>query len=392
MLTTQQTDEQLRVKATLAVKIAALGLNASFVDPISVGPIVSTYRFLPQGSTKVSHLEAIAQDFALALGVEDVMVKRMPGEVAVGIFVPNVTRKYVNWRDMCAQLVCDYEIPLLLGVDHLGKTVMEDLTLMPHLLIAGSTGGGKSTLLNSLIATIMYNCSASDIQFVIVDLKQVEFGHFIGSKHLMFDPATSIYQALERMQYLIDEMEKRLKTFAKGGYRNILEYNNSKQVSSQQLHSGESYSSTNSSRTRTSLPYIVVVFDELASLLLDSRKEGDEDSPQRGSSLGKIAQGKLQQLAEKARATGIHIIAATQRSSVKVVEGNIKANFPARLTFRLPSQADSHTILGTGGAEHLLARGDMLFSSPNKPGLSRVHAPLASLEDLKACVEFSSRR
>jgi S-DNA-T family DNA segregation ATPase FtsK/SpoIIIE len=370
-ITEAKTDEQLRVSSTLALKIASLGLNAKFVDPISVGPIVSTYRFLPQGSTKVSHLEAIAQDFALALGVEDVMVKRMPGEVAVGIFVPNVTRKYVNWRDMCAQLVCDYEIPLLLGVDHLGKIVMEDLTLMPHLLIAGSTGGGKSTLLNSLIATVMYNCSSNDIQFVIVDLKQVEFGHFIGSKHLMFEPAVTIYQALERMQYLIDEMERRLRDFAKQGHRNILEYN---------------------AKASAKKPYLVVVFDELASLLCDSRKEGDEDSPQRGPSLGKIAQSKLSQLAEKARATGIHIIAATQRSSVKVVEGNIKANFPARLTFRLPSQADSHTILGTSGAEHLLARGDMLFSSPNRPGLARVHAPLASIEDIKACVEFSSHK
>jgi len=368
--TSQQTDEQLRVTATLAMKIASLGLNAKFVDPISVGPIISTYRFLPQGSTKVSHLEAIAQDFALALGVEDVMVKRMPGEVAVGVFVPNRERKYVNWRDIVGQLVCDYEIPLLLGVDHLGKIVMEDLTLMPHLLIAGSTGGGKSTLLNSIITTIMYNCSANEIQFVIVDLKQVEFGHFIGSKHLLFEPATSIYQALERMQWTIDEMEARLKRYPREGHRNILENNNT-------------YKNAKD-------PYIVIVFDELASLLLDSRKE-DEES-RRGPSLGKIAEGKLQQLAEKARATGIHIIAATQRSSVKVVEGNIKANFPARLTFRLPSEADSRTILGQSGAEHLLARGDMLFINPNKPGISRIHAPLASIEDIKACIEFSSRR
>ncbi len=377
MSTSTLTDEQLHVSATLALKIASLGLTAKFVEPVSDGPIVSTYRFLPTGNTKVSHLEAIAQDFALALGVEDVMVKRMPGEVAVGIFVPNKERRYVQWRDIVGQLVCDYEIPLLLGVDHLGKVVIEDLTLMPHLLIAGSTGGGKSTLLNSLIASIIYNCD--HIQFVIVDLKQVEFGHFVGARHLLFPPATSIYQALEKMQYLIDEMERRLKLFAKHGHRNILEYNHA--VYRPDWHFAHG----------ATLPYIVVVFDELASLLCDSRKEGSDDEPKRGPSLGKIAEGKLQQLAEKARATGIHIIAATQRSSVKVVEGNIKANFPARLTFRLPSEADSRTILGTGGAEHLLARGDMLFSSPNRPGLTRVHAPLASLEDIKACLEFKAR-
>lgn len=372
--TQQLTDEQLRVSATLAMKIASLGLSAKFVDNISVGPIVSTYRFLPQGTTKVSHLEAIAQDFALALGVEDVMVKRMPGEVAVGIFVPNAERKYVQWRNLCGSAVTDptCQIPLLLGVDHLGKVVVEDLTLMPHLLIAGSTGGGKSTLLCSLIATLIYSRKVEEIQFMLIDLKQVEFNHFIGAKHLLFDPAYNVYQALERMEYLIDEMERRLKAFAKQGHRNILEYN---------------------SKATTKIPYIVVVFDELASLLLDSRRQGEQDEgPKRGPSLGKIAEGKLQQLAEKARATGIHIIAATQRSSVKVVEGNIKANFPARLTFRLPSEADSRTILGTSGAEHLLSRGDMLFSNPNKPGLQRIHAPLASIEDIKACVEFASRR
>lgn len=375
-LTQQLTNEQLSVVATLSLKMSSLGVNAKLVEPISVGPIVSTYRFLPQGTTKVSHLEAIAQDFALALGVEDILVKRMPGEVAVGIFVPNKERKYVNWRDVCSvphrQPFDDAWIPLMLGVNQVGAYVVEDLTEMPHLLITGSTGSGKSTLMSSLIATLIYNMSPSEIQFVLVDLKQVEFNHFIGAKHLLFEPATSVYQALERMQYLIDEMERRLKSFAKLGHRNILEYNTKMSIK---------------------IPYIVVMFDELASLLLDSRKQGrEEEEPQRGPSLGKIAQGKLSQLAEKARATGIHIIAATQRSSVKVVEGNIKANFPARLTFRLPSEVDSRTILGTGGAEHLLARGDMLFSSPNKPGLTRIHAPLASIEDIKACVEFASRR
>jgi S-DNA-T family DNA segregation ATPase FtsK/SpoIIIE len=252
---------------------------------------------------------------------------------------------------------------------------------MPHLLISGSTGSGKSTLLNSLIASIVFDHRPDEVQFVIIDLKQVEFTHYTGCKHLAFEPATSIYQALERMQYLIDEMERRLKTFAKHGYRNILEYNTAQQR-------------LNNITQTAPLPYYVVVFDELASLLLDSRRRGEEeaDSEARGPSLGKIAQGKLSQLAEKARATGIHLIAATQRSSVKVVEGNIKANFPARLTFRLPSEADSRTILGTSGAEHLLARGDMLFSNPNRPGLSRIHAPIASLEDIRACVEFASRR
>jgi S-DNA-T family DNA segregation ATPase FtsK/SpoIIIE len=391
MTTTTQTEEQKAVTIVLAHKIASLGLNATFVEPISVGPILSVYRFMPKGSTKVSSLEALSQDFALALGVEDVMVKRMPGEVAVGIFVPNKERKYVQWRDICGVPPNRAIIPLVMGVDHLGNKVLEDLTLFPHLLVAGSTGGGKSTFLNSLIATWIYNNSPDDIQIILIDLKQVEFNHFVGARHLLFEPAYNVYQALERMQWAIDEMEGRLKKFAKCGARNILEYNNRIQTST---------GSTDTSRTRTSvalqanakIAYIVIVFDELASLLLDSRKEGENEGETRGPSLGKIAQGKLSQLAEKARATGIHIIAATQRSSVKVVEGNIKANFPARLTFRLPSEADSRTILGTSGAEHLLSRGDMLFSNPNRPGLARIHAPLASIQDIKAAVEYSTRR
>jgi len=375
---TTQTDEQRAISIVIAHKLASLNLNATFVEPVSVGPIVSVYRFLPHSTTKVSHIESLSQDFALALGVEDVLVKRMPGEVAVGIFVPNRERKYVQWRDVCHIPTIDsllggkrlWQVPLILGVDHLGKIVAEDLTLFPHLLIAGSTGGGKSTLLNSLIATLIYNLPPDEVQFVLVDLKQVEFNHFVGAKHLLFEPAHNVYQALERMQWCIEEMEGRLKKFAKIGARNILEFNGTHQDGR--------------------LAYIVIVFDELASLLLDSRKEDEEEK--RGPSLGRIAQAKLSQLAEKARATGIHIIAATQRSSVKVVEGNIKANFPARLTFRLPSQADSMTILGTSGAEHLLSRGDMLFVNPNRAGIQRIHAPLASIEDIRAAVEYSTRR
>jgi len=366
------TNHQQSTSAAIALKLAELGLSAKFVPPVSEGPIVSVYRFTPQGSTRVSHIEALAQDFAIALGVEDVFVKRMPGESSVGIFVPNPERKWILWRDEVGQVKLLAEgrqqIPLFLGVDYLGRYVVEDLTLFPHLLIAGSTGGGKSTLLSSLIATLIYNCPSSELRFVLIDLKGVEFGHFIGASHLSFDPATTIYSALERLDYCIEEMSRRLKLFAHGGHRNILEYN--------QAHK------------ETRLPYIIVVIDELASLLCDTRKQ-EED---RGPSLGKITQGKLQQLAEKARATGIHIIAATQRSSVKIVEGNIKANFPARITFRLPSEADSRTVIGTGGAEHLLSRGDMLFINPNKPGLHRIHAPLASIEDVKACVEFAGRK
>jgi S-DNA-T family DNA segregation ATPase FtsK/SpoIIIE len=180
-------------------------------------------------------------------------------------------------------------------------------------------------------------------------------------------------------------MDDRLAKFSKGGHRNILEYN-----------------STVGSTPRLKIPYILVVVDELADILLDSRKEPkakkdefgglSEGDPNKGSTIGKTASRKLAKLAQKARASGIHILASTQRPSVKLLEGDIKSNFPARLSFRLPSEADSRTILGFGGAEHLLSRGDMLFVNPNKPGIARIHAPLSTIDDIKAAIEFASRR
>ncbi len=385
MTVTIQTDEQRAVSASLALKIAQLGFSAKFVEPISVGPIVSVYRFLPQGATRVSNLEGLAQDFAVTLSVEDVFVKRMPGEAAVGIFVPNRERKWIYWRDVVGK-PSNAKIPLLLGVDYLGNLVVEDLTLFPHLLLAGSTGSGKSTLLSSIIVGIVYSVNSSDIKFVLSDTKGVEFGHLIGAPHLLFEPASSVYQTLERFDWLIEEMNDRLKEIGKYGFRNILELNASRESLRQARR--EDARSPSEALPKNRLPYIVVVIDELADLLSDRRRANEE----RGPSIGKIAEAKLSQLAQKARATGIHIIASTQRPSVKLVEGNIKANFPARLSFRLPSEADSRTVLGTSGAEHLLSRGDMLFINPNKPGLQRIHAPLAEIKDIQAAVEYATRR
>ena len=372
------TNEQLSVSAAIAFKLASLGLSAKFVEPVSQGPIVTVYRFQPQGSTRVSQIESLAQDFAVTLGVEEVFVKRMPGETAIGIAVPNRERNWVQWRNIVGTINTrnwilsdtkgvEFQIPLLLGIDQVGECIIEDLTLMPHLLLAGSTGSGKSTLLNSIIASLIYGYSPTCIRFIMSDTKGVEFLHFTGAPHLLYNPCTSVYQTAERLTWLISEMELRLKKYPQYNARNILEYN---------------------SKSPSKLPYIVVIIDELADLLQDKRKQ-DEES--RGPSIGKIIEAKLCHLAQKARASGIHIIASTQRPSVKLIEGNIKANFPARLTFRLPSEADSRTVLGTSGAEHLLSRGDMLFINPNKPGLQRIHAPIASIEDIKAAVEYSVR-
>jgi DNA segregation ATPase FtsK/SpoIIIE, S-DNA-T family len=387
MLTTQGktplTDEQLATLAILQVKLASLGVEGHFMPEVSEGPIVTLYRFVPENATRVSLVERIYQDLAIALKAETVQIKRIPGEAAIGIYVPNKTKKIILFRDSVGPVWDAYtnkgsRIPLMFGIDHMGNFVVEDLPTLPHLLIAGATGSGKSTFLNSILAGLIYTVPSSRLKLVLSDIKQVEFTNFVGTPHLLYPVSTSIPETLDHMTWIIDEVNKRLTTLAAAHCQNILQFN--------------------STGTRTSMPYIVFVIDELAEILMDKSNEEQEIPDGKGGTKikltqrGKLAEYRLSIIAQKARATGVHIIAATQRPSVKVVEGNIKANFPARVSFRLPSEADSRTILGTGGAEQLLSQGDMLYLSPNTPAIRRLHAPLASIEDIRAAVEVACRR
>jgi DNA segregation ATPase FtsK/SpoIIIE, S-DNA-T family len=361
------TEEQLDVVAKITIKLAELRYEANFIPPVSKGPLISVYRFLPTNQTRVSNLEGLATDFAVLLGVEDVFVKRLPGESAVGIFVPNRERTLVKFLDCISNAWRqrnETKCPLNLGVDYLGQPSVVDLVELPHLLIAGSTGSGKSTLLSSIIASLIYCVPAERVQIILSDTKNVEFGHFVGAPHLLFEPATSVYQTLERLDWVIDEMEDRLKLIGKAGFRNIHEYNDKDNL-------------------KGPLPFIVIIIDELADLMMfKGSKKGES----------KISEEKISKIVQKSRAAGIYFIAATQRPSVNIVAGSIKANFPARLTFRLPSEFDSRTVINTTGAEHLLSQGDMLFVNPNKPGLQRLHAPYARIEDIKACVDAAARK
>lgn len=369
---TPLSDEQLDVICKITAKFTDLRLEAQFVPPVDVGPIVSVYRYLPTGATRVSHLEGMAADFAVTLGVEDVFCKRLPGESSVGIFVPNKQRKTVSFLDTIQnvwKVRDEQKIPLNFGVDYLGKPYVVDLVDLPHLLVCGSTGSGKSTLLDSIVASLTYSVASDKLRLVLSDTKNVEFTHFAGLPHLLYPTATTVLSTLERLEWLNDEMESRLKKIGAAGFRNVHEYN----VAMTRIHN--------------KLPLIVFIIDELADIL-SSREKHDEDKVL----LGKIAEHKLAALVQKSRAAGVYVIAGTQRPSVNIVSGSIKANFPARLTFRLPSETDSRTVLGTGGAEHLLSQGDMLYVSPNKPGLSRLHAPYASISDIKAAVEAISRK
>lgn len=360
-------DAQFKTIAAITMKLAQLGLEVSFVEPITTGPLITTYRFTPRSAAKVSQITACAQDLALTLSVEDVLVRRLPGEAVIGVSVPNAHRTIVNWRDCLAEPSPDLLIPLNLGVDSEGKRYVDDLAKCPHLLIAGTTGSGKSTLLHGVIASLMYWRRPEQVQLLLSDTKNVEFGHFIGAPHLLYEPATTMYRTWELMDWLIDEMERRLKIIGARGCRNIMDYN-------KPLRLGV----TAPTSTFQELSYIVLIIDELADIL-----GGDK----RGEA--KIANAKLGRIVQKSRAAGVHVIAATQRPSVNIVIGSIKSNFPARLTFRLPSDADSRTVIGTGGADHLLQQGDMLYSGPSANGLKRLHASYATIDDIKQCVSVS---
>jgi len=390
MLNTKTTDpsakldeKHLAVLATLQVKLASLGVEGHFLPSVSEGPVVTLYRFVPQNATRVSLVERVAPDLAIALGAECVQVKRLPGESAVGIYVPNKDKKPVRFRDVVGNVWDAYNnrtqhIPILFGIDHMGTVVVEDLPLLPHLLVAGSTNSGKSTLLNSILASLIYTVPATRLKLVLSDVKQVEFTNFAGTPHLLYPISTSIPETLEHLHWINDEINRRLSLLAKASCQNILQYITQ--------HSSEK------------MPYILLIIDELAEILMDKSNEEQEIPDGKGGTKikliarGKLAEHRLGLIAQKARATGVHIIAATQRPSVKVVEGNIKANFPARVSFRLPSEADSRTILNTSGAEQLLSQGDMLFVSPNSPAIRRLHAPLASIEDIRAAVDVACRR
>jgi S-DNA-T family DNA segregation ATPase FtsK/SpoIIIE len=364
------TPDQLGTIAKLQLKLSNLKIDGHFLPEVSVGPIVTLYKFLPSNMTRVSHIENLADDMAISLGVEAVQISRLHD--SIGIFVPNKERKVLEFKESVGAVwTSKAKLPILLGMDHLGKTVVEDLTMLPHLLIAGSTGGGKSTLLNSIISSLMYCKSPSELKLVLCDTKQVEFTHFQKAPHLLYPVATTVKDVIYNLSDLVSDIDTRLGTLAKHSCQNIAQYH-------------ERFSSR--------MPYIILIIDELADILQDQTREYDQTTEKLGKAFGKQAEYLLGKIVQKARATGIHVIAATQRTSVKVVEGNIKANFPARITFRLPAEQDSRTILGCSGAEYLLAQGDMLFLSPNSPSIRRIHAPYARIEDIKAAVEMAASR
>jgi S-DNA-T family DNA segregation ATPase FtsK/SpoIIIE len=319
------------------------------------------YEFEPAPGIKVSRISNLADDLAMALSAVSIrIIAPIPGKAVVGIEIPNKSRQTVYLRDIIESEIfksSHSHLTLVLGTTIAGEPYVADLARMPHLLVAGATGSGKSVSLNSMICSILFKATPANVRFLMIDLKMLELSFYEGIPHLLLPVVTNPKNAKAALRWMTDEMERRYSMMAEKGVRNIEKYNQKMQ----KQEGGET------------LPYIIVVIDELADLMMVSPKEVEE---------------YIARLAQMARASGIHLILATQRPSVDVLTGIIKANFPARISCKVFSKVDSRTILDTNGAESLLGNGDMLFLSPGIGRLQRLHGPYVSEGEIKRVVEF----
>jgi S-DNA-T family DNA segregation ATPase FtsK/SpoIIIE len=339
------------------------------VTQINPGPVVTTYEFKPEAGVKYNRITNLVDDLCLAMEAESILIERIPGKSTVGIEVPNPQREIIRLREILeAEAFTDPKSPLTvaLGKEINGKLRVADLASMPHLLIAGSTGSGKSVAMNSLILSILFKSTPDEVKMILVDPKRLELGLYEGIPHLITPIITDPKVAANALRNSVKEMERRLKLLAEKGVRNIDQYN-------KLFEKPESLNLFEPESEHRRLPYIVIFIDELADLMMVDSSN---------------VEFSITRLAQMARAVGIHLVLATQRPSVDVITGLIKANFPARISFRVATKVDSRTILDTNGAEALLGKGDMLFSPPGSGRLVRVHSPLVTEAETAQVIEF----
>ncbi len=341
------------------------------ITQINPGPVVTTFEFKPEAGIKYSRITGLGEDLCLALRAESILIERIPGKSTVGIEVPNARRETIALRDVIESPEFSHsssKLALPLGKDLIGRIRAADLTQMPHLLIAGSTGTGKSVFINSLLMGMLYKSTPDELKLVLVDPKRLELGLYADIPHLYTPVVTDAKVAANVLRNATREMERRLKLLAQRSVRNIEQYNRT-------FEKGQSLSLFENAEEEEHrpLPYIVIVIDELADLMMVDTN-GVEES--------------ITRLAQMARAVGIHLILATQRPSVDVITGLIKANFPARISFRVASKVDSRTILDTNGSESLLGKGDMLYLPAGSSRLHRIHGPYVHENEVAAVCEF----
>jgi S-DNA-T family DNA segregation ATPase FtsK/SpoIIIE len=362
-------EELKRRAADLTEKFAEFDVMGA-VTQIHPGPVVTTYEFKPEAGIKYSRITSLVDDLCLAMKAESILIERVPGKSTVGIEVPNLHREIIHLREIVESsefAASPSRLTLCLGKDLTGKTKVGDLAQMPHLLIAGSTGSGKSVSINSMILSILYKSTPDEVKMIMIDPKRLELGLYDGIPHLYTPIVTEPKQAANVLRRATIEMETRLKKLAEHGVRNIDQYNKIFEPDSTL-----NLFDTNGERERP-LPYLVIVIDELADLMMVEPQNVEES---------------ITRLAQMARAVGIHLILATQRPSVDVITGLIKANLPSRISFRVASKVDSRTILDSNGAEALLGKGDMLFMPPGTSRLLRLHGPLVTEKEIGKVVDW----
>jgi S-DNA-T family DNA segregation ATPase FtsK/SpoIIIE len=338
------------------------------ITHINPGPVVTTYEMKPEAGVKYSRITSLSEDLCLAMKAESILIERMAGKSTVGIQVPNAERETIYLREVVESedfAGARSRLTLALGKDINGRIITADLATMPHLLIAGSTGSGKSVAINAMIMSLLFKATPEQVRLILVDPKRVELGNYDGVPHLYTPIITEPKLAAVALRNAVREMERRLKLLAEKSVRNIDQYN--------KLFSEDTPSLFEQDSEHKPLPYIVIILDELADLMMLDGKNVEES---------------ITRLAQMARAVGIHLILATQRPSVDVITGLIKANVPTRISFRVATKVDSRTILDANGAESLLGRGDMLFLAPGSARVQRVHAPLVTEKEIAQVVEF----
>jgi len=344
------------------------------VVAVRPGPVIIMIEFEPALGVKISKVTALADDLALALKALSIrIVAPVPGKAVIGIEIPNAKRQLVTMREILAHEVYRHSpsrLSIALGKDILGQPVVSDLAKMPHLLIAGATGTGKSVGLNAMIVSILYKANPDEVRFLMVDPKRIELSTYEGIPHLLHPVVINPKVATNALRWAVEEMERRYGLLSDLEVRNIESYN--AKLRKDRKHRKATIPADDD-EILPHLPYIVIVIDELADLMMVSARETEE---------------YLIRLAQKARAAGIHLILATQRPSVDVITGLIKANFPTRISFQVSSKVDSRTILDSAGAEKLLGLGDMLFLPPGTSRLKRIHGAYISEAEVKRVVDF----
>jgi len=345
---------------------------AGHVTQINPGPVVTTFEFKPEAGIKYTRITALGEDLCLALRAESILIERIPGKSTVGIEVPNSHRETIALRDVIESSEFAHspsKLTFPMGKDLIGRIRATDLTQMPHLLIAGATGTGKSVFINSLLMGLLYKATPDELKLVLVDPKRLELGLYADIPHLFTPVVTDPKVAAQVLRNSTREMERRLKLLAARGVRNIEQYNRT----FEKAQSLSLFDAAEGEEEHKPLPYLVIVIDELADLMMVDTN-GVEES--------------ITRLAQMARAVGIHLILATQRPSVDVITGLIKANFPARVSFRVASKVDSRTILDANGSESLLGKGDMLYLPAGSSRLHRIHGPYVHETEVAAVCDF----